>query len=110
MQEQDIKKGNYKKLEGDGLKNIMVDIFGTPVTVQGEKHIINYGALRPLTVWIKDKGCLCVETTMNTDVDTETADKTIKLYNNFLETTTGFNAKQRKKRLSDKMKKDEKGA
>jgi len=106
MQEQDIKRGFYKKLEGDGLKNLMADIFGTEVILDGEKHMVNYGALQPLTAWIKDKGCLCVDTKMNADVDTDTADMTIKLYNHFLETSTGFNAKQRKKRHSDKMKKE----
>ena len=101
MQEQDIKRGHFKKIEGDQLKDLMKDIFGT-VEVDGEKHIVHYGALAPLTVWIKDKNTICVDTRMNTDVDEETATDTRKKYNQLLDLTTGFNSKQRRDRLKKK--------
>lgn len=102
LQEQDIKRGHFKKIEGDQLKNLMQEIFGS-VEVDGEKHIVHYGALAPLTVWIKDKNTLCVDTKMNTDVDEDAAMETRKKYNQLLDMTTGFTSKQRRDRLKKKV-------
>ena len=101
MQEQDIKRGHFKKIEGDQLKDIMQDIFGS-VETDGDKHVVHYGALAPLTVWIKDKITLCVDTQMNADVDEDTAMETRKKYNQLLDMTTGFTSKQRRDRLKKK--------
>jgi hypothetical protein len=101
LQEQDIKRGHFKKIEGDQLRDIMQDIFGS-VETDGDKHVVHYGALTPLTVWIKDKSTLCVDTQMNTDVDEDTAMETRKKYNQMLDMTTGFSSKQRRDRLKKK--------
>jgi hypothetical protein len=106
LQEQDIKRGHYKKIEGENLKNIMEEIFGS-VEVDGDKHVAYFGALNPLAVWIKDKNTLCVETTMNTEVDEDTAVESRKRYNSLLDRATGFNSKQRRDRLKKKAKEGE---
>ena len=103
MQEQDIKRGHFKKIEGGQLKDIMEEIFGE-VEVDGDKHIVNFGALAPLTIWIKDNKTLCVDTQMNKDVDDATAADTLKKYNMCLDRTTGFNSKQRRDRIQKKAK------
>lgn len=103
MQEQDIKRGHFKNIEGDKLKEIIEDIFGT-CEIDGEKYNINYGALAPLKVWIKDKSTLCVDTQMKTDVDEDTAIDTRKKYNLLLDRSTGFNSKQRRDRIQKKAK------
>jgi hypothetical protein len=103
MQEQDIKRGHFKKIEGEQFKDILTEIFGNYDT-DGDKYVVNYGALAPLTVWIKDKSTLCVDTRMNTDVDDATAADTLKKYNAMLDRTTGFNSKQRRDRLKNKAK------
>ncbi|UCH88432.1 MAG: DUF5611 family protein [Thermoplasmata archaeon] len=103
MQEQDIKRGHFKNIESGKLKDMMEEIFGS-VEEDGEKIIVHYGALAPLTTWIKDKSTLCVDTQMNTDVDEDTAMETRKRYNLFLDKSTGFNSKQRRERLQKKAK------
>jgi hypothetical protein len=101
LQEQDIKRGQYKNIEGGKLKDLMEDIFGT-VEEDGDKYSVHYGALAPLTVWIKDKSTLCVDTNMNADVDEDTAIDTRKKYNMLLDQSTGFTSKQRRDRLKKK--------
>lgn len=103
MQEQDIKRGNFKVVEGDNLGNLLTEIFGS-FEKDGDVHLVNYGALKPFKVWIKDKSTMCIETIMNTDVDEETAIDTRKRYNDFLNRATGFTSKQRRDRLKKKAK------
>ena len=103
MQEQDIKRGHFKNIDGDKLKELMTEIFGS-VSEDDEKYEVHYGALAPLTAWIKDKNTLCVDTNMNTDVDEDTAIETRKKYNLFLDKSTGFNSKQRRDRMQKKAK------
>jgi hypothetical protein len=104
MQELDIKRGHYKKIDGGRLKEIMENIFGE-VNEDGDKLESNYGAMKPITVWIKDKSTLCVEISTSKDVDDKVALDSIKARNKFLEAATGFNSKQRSKRLQEKAKK-----
>jgi hypothetical protein len=103
LQEQDIKRGHYKNIEGDKLKGLIEEIFGS-VEMDGDKYIVHFGALSPLTIWIKDKNSLCVDTCMNTDVDEDVAIDTRKKYNLFLDKSTGFNSKQRRDRIQKKAK------
>ena len=103
MQEQDIKRGNYKNVEGEKLKEMMENVFGD-VEKDGDAYIVNYGALQPFRVWVKDKSTLCIETIMKKDVDEQTAIDTRKKYNAFMEMATGFTAKQRNKRMQKKAK------
>ena len=103
MQEQDIKRGNFKNLEGENLGELIKEVFGE-FKKDGDKYIIHYGALAPFTIWIKEKSTLCIDTQMNADVDEETAIDTRKKYNLFMEKATGFTAKQRNKRIQKKLK------
>ncbi len=103
MQTFDIKKGHFKNLENDGLKKAMMDVFGE-VEVEGEKYKSNFGAMKPITVWLKGKNELAVDISTNKDVDEETAMKSIKAKNDFLLRATGFSAKERSKRLQKKAK------
>ena len=103
MQTLDIKKGYYKNIEDQGLEKIMIDIFGE-VNKDGEKFKANYGAMKPITVWIKNKKELCIDIVTEKDIDDDIALKTIKAKNEFLERATGFNAKERSKKLQKKAK------
>jgi hypothetical protein len=99
MNEYDIKRGHFEKIEGDKLKLMMKDIFEMVESKDG-KLFSSYGAIESLGVWSEGKQRLCVETKMNTDVDDKTATETIRKYNLFLEKATGFSAKERRKRAS----------
>ena len=99
MNEYDIKRGHYEKIDGDKLETLMKDIFGS-VGREGDKLASTFGAMEKITVWIAGKKTLCVETRMNTNVDDKTASDTIRLYNQFLERASGFTAKERRKRAS----------
>lgn len=103
MQTLDIKRGHYKNLEGTGLEKIMSEIFGD-VEREGEKYKANYGAMKPLIVWVKSKNELCVDIVTDTTAGDDIAIKTIKAKNEFLQKATGFSAKERSKRLQKKAK------
>jgi len=106
MMEQDIKRGNYKNVEGTKLFEIMKDVFGeTNVSQEDDKCHVTYGALSPLIAWVRDKSTMMIDTTMDPDVDVEVGMDSRKKFNKFLDITTGFNAKGRSKRLKDKAKK-----
>ena len=103
MQIFDIKRGHYKNLEDAGLKKIMVEVFGE-AEKEEDRYRANYGAMRPITAWLKSKKELCVDIVTDKDVDDDTAMKTIKAKNEFLIRATGFSAKERSKRLQKKAK------
>jgi hypothetical protein len=104
VQEYDIRRGHFKNIEGDKLKELLESTFGK-VEVDDNKLMIKFGALQPLTTWVKDKNVLCVDTTMNKDAPENEINDTIRKYNQFLEAATGFNAKQRVKRAKKKSEK-----
>lgn len=98
MQIQPVKRGQIRNLQGEGLKRILVEVFGEEcVRESGEKYEVFYGALSPLRTWLEGRG-LAVETVMKKDVDEEEAKDTIKKYNQFLERATGYTARERIKR------------
>ena len=98
MREYPIKRGHYANIEGEKLNKLMKDTFGN-VKVDNEKLVSSYGAIDKIELWLDGKKKMCIETTMNPDVDNETAAQTIKVYNNFLFEATGFTTKERKKRF-----------
>jgi hypothetical protein len=102
LKEYEIKRGHFKNIEGEKLKELLESTFGN-VDVDNEKLIIKYGALQPLTTWLKDKNILCVDTNMDNKVDEDKINETIKRYNNFLEAATGFTSKERVKRAKKKV-------
>ncbi len=105
MAKQDIKRGHYKNIEGERLRELMEEVFETEPEVDGEGwHRVHWGALQPLAVMVESKGELVVEVESPPDVEPGTAAESIKRYNRFLEAATGFNAKQRSKRMQKKAK------
>ena len=103
MQELEIRKGHYQNIEGGKLKVLMRELFGDVCETDG-KLVSNFGAMKPITVWLKDKGTLCVDIQTDAGVDSDTAMKTISTKNVFLERATGFSAKERMKRLQKRAK------
>ncbi|MBU1159090.1 MAG: DUF5611 family protein [Candidatus Thermoplasmatota archaeon] len=104
MNEYDVKRGKYDNVKADNLKTAMKESFGN-VSERDGKLFASFGALKELTAWPgESKKSLCVETKMDPTVDDETAQKTIKAYNTFLENVTGLNAKERGKRAQKKVK------
>jgi hypothetical protein len=100
----DIKKGNYAKLEGDGLKKMLEEAFGK-VSKEGDMFVVVYGALARLEVKLVSKTVLQVSTKMDTKVSEDIAVDTMKRYYAFLENATGFTAKERGKKAQAKAKK-----
>ena len=103
MQELEIKRGHFKNVEGDKLNALMTKYFKT-VKKDGEKLTSNFGALKPITVWLKGKNLICVDIETAKDVTDQVAMETIKAKNGFLEEATGFNSGERAKRLQKKAK------
>jgi hypothetical protein len=107
MQTFDIKRGHFKNLENNGLENIMRETLGE-VQKEGDKLFANYGAMKPITVWLQSKKELCVDIQTDTGVSDDVAMQTIKAKNEFLKQAlkqaTGFSSKERSKRLQKKAK------
>ncbi len=105
MTVQDIKRGHWKVVDGDGLRNLMEEHFDTSVKIDDDGwHMVEYGALKPLKVKMHSKAELEVLTVSDPEVPSEVASDSIRRYNKFLEAATGFNSKQRSKRLQKKAK------
>jgi hypothetical protein len=103
MMEYDIKRGHFKNIEGDGLKDILTEFFGG-YQEDGDTLIANYGAMTEMRVKVLSKSSVSVETKTDTDVSDDVAMDTIRKFNRFLESATGLNSKQRRDRLSKKAK------
>ena len=108
MQTYAIRRGHYKNIEGVRLKDVMESTFG-PAAEEGGKFVCSYGALTRIVAWA-DKAALHVDTQANPNVDNETAVRTRQAWNSFLERATGFDAKQRAKRVQEDGKKGVPGA
>jgi hypothetical protein len=104
LQEYDIRRGHFKNIEGEKFKELLETTFGK-VEFEDEKFKAYYGALQPLVTWLKDKKVLCVDTTMDKNVSEDEINETIRKYNNFLKSATGFNSKERVKRAKKKAEK-----
>ena len=102
LKEYDIKRGHFKNIDGEKLKELLEETFGD-VKIEEDRFKINYGALQPLITWIKSKDVLCVDTQMETKISEEEINETIKRFNKFLESATGFTAKERVKRAKKKV-------
>lgn len=107
MVDYDIKKGWFKNIEGDLLKDMMKEVFGN-VTQKGDVLTSTYGVLESITVKVISKDKLEVATVSKSGqlADDEILDSKRKL-NIFVEKATGFNAKTRMKRAQAKAKKGE---
>lgn len=105
MTVQDIKRGHWRSYEDKGIKGLLEEHFDSTVSVEDDGWCqVEYGALKPLRVKMHSKTELEIITEANPDVTSDVAGDTIRRYNHFLEAATGFNAKQRSKRLQKKAK------
>jgi len=104
MQDYEIKKGHYANIEGGKLGAIINEIFGNVKVLDKDSFESTFGAIAKLTVVLKDKKTIGVETIMDTKVDANMASETIKRYNVFLEKATGMTSKERAKRMQKKAK------
>ena len=86
-----------KNLTLPALEEILRSSFGE-AHLEGEEAVASYGAISRIAVR-PDGRDLAVDPTMNPQVAEEVARETIRRYNQFLETATGFSAKERAKRL-----------
>ena len=103
MSEYEVRRGHQENISPEKLKAHMQDVFGN-AEQRDDRLIASFGALKELRAWQGGKNLLCVETEMDPSVDDETAQKTIKAYNTFLERATGYTAKERGKRAQKKAK------
>lgn len=104
MQAYPLRRGHHRNIEGVRLKDVMETSFG-PVQDEGGKFVASYGALVRIAAWTDGKS-LFVDTSTNPKVDDATAVRTREAWNAFLERATGFDVKQRKKRIDDAAKGD----
>jgi len=99
----DIKKGHGASLEGDGLKNLMNEIFGK-VQEENGSLVSSFGATVRFEVKLLSKSALSVVSTSDKAAVPEAMAVSNRKYNEFMERATGFNAKERSKRLQKKAK------
>jgi hypothetical protein len=100
----DIKKGWYKNIEGDCLRNLMQDAFGN-VKEEGGALVSSYGVLERIEVEVlaKDKMSITTTNISGTMSDESILDSKRHL-NAFAEKATGFDSKARMKRAQKKAK------
>jgi len=92
-----VRPTERKNLTLPGLEEILRGCFGEAHT-EGDVAVTAYGAIRRIAVRAEGRE-LSVDPTMNPQVAEEVARETIRRYNLFLETATGYSAKERAKRL-----------
>lgn len=102
MRAYELRRGWAKNVEGDKLRAVAVEVFGS-VDVQDGKVVVSFGAIERLVTWTDGKS-LFVDLTMKAGVPDAVATDTITRNNRFLEAATGYNAKERSKRIQQKAK------
>jgi hypothetical protein len=103
MRAYELRRGHGKNLEGDKLRTIAADTFGS-ATTDGDKVVVSFGAIEKLTAWT-DGRQLFVDMVMKTSVADGVATDTITRNNRFLEAATGYSAKERAKKAQEAAKK-----
>jgi len=103
MRAYELRRGHSKDLEGDKLRVIAEQVFGT-ATADGEKVVVSFGAIEKMTTWTDGKQ-LFVDMVMKSGVPDGVATDTISRNNRFLEAATGLTAKERAKKAQDAAKK-----
>ncbi|HVL88142.1 MAG TPA: DUF5611 family protein [Candidatus Thermoplasmatota archaeon] len=99
MREYEIKRGHYKTIEGDELRKVMEEAFGT-VTQDGDGYLTaTFGAIKRIRVKVLAKDKIAIDSETDREASTDVARQTMTVWNQFLERVTGFNAKQRSQRL-----------
>jgi len=103
MQEYEVRRGHQENISPEKLRAHMKEVFGNVEEKDG-KFVSSFGALKEIVAWPAKKNVLGIDTKMDTTVANEVAQETIKAYNKFLETATGFTSKERGKRIQKKAK------
>lgn len=103
MRAYELRRGFGKNLEGDKLRTIAQEAFGSATTEDG-KVVSSFGAIEKLTAWTDGKQ-LFVDFVMRTGVPDAVATETISRNNRFLESATGYTAKERGKKAQEAAKK-----
>lgn len=101
MQTYPVKRGHAKKTD---LKQIMEESFGS-VDESDDWLTASFGAFKTIKAKYDGLTKLDVDTNQDRNVDMETGQKTIKAWNEFLETATGYTSKQRGKKMQEAAKK-----
>ncbi len=102
MRAYELRRGHAKNLEGDKLRTVAADAFGS-ADAEGGKVVVSFGAIEKLTAWTDGKK-LFVDMAMKAGVPDEVASDTIARNNRFLEAATGYTAKERSKRAQQAAK------
>ena len=79
------------------------ECFPCEVEIMDDKFVISYKALKQMEVWINGKK-LCVNTESNTDIDVGEVSDTNRRFRKFLDTATGYTAKERVKKMKKSAK------
>ena len=103
MRAYELRRGHGKNIDGDKLRAIAADVFGSAVA-EGDKVVASFGAIERMTAWTDGKQ-LFVDMTMKSGVADDVASDTISRNNRFLEAATGYSAKERSKRAQQAAKK-----
>ncbi len=102
---QDIKRGHFKNVDGDGLYNLLEAHFDGAISRTPDGWLqTSYGALPVMRVRVVGKDKLEVHTETDRGAAPEVAAETIRRWNTFLQAATGFSSKERSKRLQKKAK------
>jgi hypothetical protein len=102
MRAYELRRGWAKNVEGDKLRAIVAETFGS-ANMEDGKIVASFGAIEKLVAWTDGKQ-LFVDLTMKTGVPDAAATETITRNNRFLEAATGYAAKERSKRAQQAAK------
>ena len=97
MQKYPVRATARAGLTPEALERICREVFGE-AHQEGGKVRTSFGALAALATWREAKE-LAVEVTMNPKVEASVAQDTVRRYNQFLQSATGYSAKERAARL-----------
>jgi len=97
VQRYPVRATHRKGLTLPALEEVCRTCFGS-ARAEGDAVVASYGAISSLSVRVAGRE-LAVDLTMNPRVPEEVARETIRRYNQFLESATGFSSKERAKRL-----------
>ena len=92
-----MRAGHRARLTPEGLEFTLIQSFGAAER-QGDHALARFGAIEEIRVR-GERTKLLVELKMNPKVDETIAAETVHRYNRFLESATGYTAKERARRL-----------
>jgi hypothetical protein len=101
VQEYKFKRG-FKKEAHKRIIEALKACFGVEFKERDDEYVLSYGALRKMTVRVRDT--LIVETESTKEVPDELIIDTNARFRCFLEKATGFTAKQRAKKTQEAAK------